>query len=65
MKYHRSRVIGMRNQSSIPDPEYIIRVLIVDDLPETQESVKRALTFETAFEVVGIASSGLEGVDAE
>jgi pilus assembly protein CpaE len=42
--------------------EYTIRVLIVDDDSQTQDSLKRALTFEAEFEVVGIASSGQEGV---
>src|SRR4051794_34638112 len=44
-------------------PEYMIRVLIVDDNSETQTSLKRALTFETAFEVVGVASTGQEGIN--
>ncbi len=43
-------------------PAYVIKVLIVDDVLETQDSLKKALTFETAFEVVGVASSGQEGI---
>src|SRR5258706_3022259 len=51
----------MSNQSS--KAGYLIRVLIVDDNTETQTSLQRALTFETAFEVIGVASSGQEGVE--
>jgi pilus assembly protein CpaE len=51
----------MSNRSGTP--EYMIRVLIVDDNTETQTSLKRALTFETAFEVVGVASTGQEGIN--
>ncbi len=42
--------------------EYLIKVLIVDDDVETQELLTRALTFEAEFEVVGVASSGQEGI---
>ena len=40
----------------------IIRVLIVDDIPETRESLKKMLYFEPDMEVVGTAQSGEEGV---
>ena len=41
----------------------IIRVLIVDDIPETRESLKKMLYFEPDMEVVGTAQNGEEGVD--
>jgi pilus assembly protein CpaE len=40
-----------------------IRVLIVDDIPETRENLKKLLYFETDIEVVGAAISGEEGIE--
>ncbi len=40
-----------------------IRVLIVDDIPETRENVKKLLYFEKDIEVVGAAANGREGVE--
>lgn len=39
-----------------------IRVLIVDDIPETRDNLKKMLSFETDIEVVGSASSGVEAI---
>ena len=39
-----------------------IRVLIVDDLPETRENVRKLLQFETDIEVIGQAGTGEEAV---
>lgn len=39
------------------------RVLIVDDIAETRENVRRLLQFETDIEVVGAAKSGKEGIE--
>ncbi|HEY57924.1 MAG TPA: response regulator [Anaerolineae bacterium] len=39
-----------------------IRVLIVDDIAETRENLKRVLQFEPGIEVVGAASGGREGI---
>ncbi len=39
-----------------------IRVLIVDDIAETRENIKKLLQFETDIEVVGAARSGKEGI---
>ena len=39
-----------------------IRVLIVDDIPETRESLRKLLYFESDLEVVGTAASGEEAV---
>ena len=37
-----------------------IRVLIVDDIPETRDHLSKLLGFEADFEVVGAAASGRE-----
>ena len=39
------------------------RVLVVDDIAETRENVRKLLQFETDIEVVGVAKSGKEGID--
>ena len=39
-----------------------IRVLIVDDIPETRENVRKLLYFEKDIEVVGAAANGTEGI---
>ena len=39
-----------------------IRVLIVDDIAETRENIRKLLQFETDVDVVGAASAGKEGV---
>ena len=39
-----------------------IRVLIVDDIPETRENLRKLLYFENDIEVVGAAVSGEEGI---
>lgn len=39
-----------------------IRVLIVDDIAETRENVRKLLQFETDVDVVGAARSGREGI---
>ena len=41
----------------------IIRVLIVDDISETRESLKKMLYFEPDIEVVGTAASGEQAVE--
>lgn len=40
-----------------------IKILLVDDIPETRENIKKLLSFETDFKVVGTAGTGREGVD--
>ncbi len=40
-----------------------IRVLIVDDIIETRENVKKLLYFENDIEIIGTASNGREGVE--
>jgi pilus assembly protein CpaE len=40
-----------------------ITVVIVDDIAETRENIRKLLQFESDFEVVGIARTGREGID--
>ncbi|HEX7973081.1 MAG TPA: response regulator [Anaerolineales bacterium] len=40
-----------------------IRVLIVDDIAETRENLRKLLQFENDVEVVGAARTGKEGID--
>lgn len=42
--------------------EQKIRVLLVDDIPETRENLRKLLFFESDIEVVGAAINGEEGV---
>ncbi|MCB0193120.1 MAG: response regulator [Anaerolineae bacterium] len=48
----------------LPDSsgEQKIRVLLVDDIPETRENLRKLLFFEADIEVVGAATNGEEGV---
>ena len=39
-----------------------VRVLIVDDIPETRENLRKLLFFESDVEVVGAANCGEEGI---
>lgn len=41
-----------------------VRVLIVDDVSETRENVKKLLQFENDVEVIGIARTGKEAIQA-
>ena len=40
-----------------------IRVLIVDDIAETRENLRKLLSFDVGIEVIGAAASGQEGVE--
>ena len=40
-----------------------IRVLIIDDIPETRENLRKLLSFDADITVVGAAGSGLEGIE--
>jgi pilus assembly protein CpaE len=39
-----------------------VRVLIVDDIAETRENLRKLLSFEPDIDVVGVAGSGSEGI---
>lgn len=43
-------------------PAERIRVLIVDDIAETRENLRKLLSFDANIEVVGAAASGQEGI---
>ena len=40
-----------------------IRVLIIDDIPETRENLRKLLSFDTDISIIGAAASGLEGIE--
>jgi pilus assembly protein CpaE len=41
----------------------LIKVLIVDDIAETRENIRKLLQFEADFEIVGAARNGHEGIE--
>src|SRR5579859_7522465 len=41
----------------------VIKVLIVDDIPETRDNLKKLLAFEPDIDVVGTAGTGREGLE--
>ncbi len=41
----------------------VIRVILVDDIPEAREGLRKLLAFESDIEVVGSGSTGREGLD--
>lgn len=41
----------------------VIKVLLVDDIPETRENLKKLLAFESDIQIVGSASTGREGLE--
>ncbi|MCJ7532459.1 MAG: response regulator, partial [Anaerolineales bacterium] len=45
------------------ETEEKIRVLIVDDITETRENIRKLLQFESDVEVIGAARSGREAID--
>ncbi|HEX9925901.1 MAG TPA: response regulator, partial [Anaerolineae bacterium] len=46
----------------IPENEEKIRILIVDDIPEPRENLRKLLFFESDIDVVGAAIDGEEGI---
>jgi pilus assembly protein CpaE len=44
-------------------PGAVIKVLIVDDIPETREMLRKILAFENDIEVVAAAETGREGLE--
>lgn len=40
-----------------------IRILIVDDVAETRENIRKLLQFDSDFEVVGTANTGRDGIE--
>ena len=52
----------MSESDQLTGEQQAIRVLIVDDIPETRENLRKLLFFESDIEVVGAANSGDEGI---
>jgi pilus assembly protein CpaE len=46
-----------------PEEQEKIRLLIVDDIPETRENLRKLLFFESDIDVVGAATNGEEGIE--
>jgi pilus assembly protein CpaE len=46
-----------------PEDQEKIRLLIVDDIPETRENLRKLLFFESDIDVVGAATNGEEGIE--
>jgi pilus assembly protein CpaE len=56
-------VCSVEGWVEVEQPRERIRVLIVDDIAETRENLRKLLSFDVGIEVVGAASSGQEGVE--
>lgn len=52
----------MSKAPSQPTEGEVITILLVDDIPETRENIKKLLAFEPDLKVVGTAGTGREGV---
>lgn len=48
--------------ANAPGDKEKIRLLIVDDIPETRENLRKLLFFESDIDVVGAATNGEEGI---
>ncbi|MDQ7033280.1 MAG: response regulator [Anaerolineae bacterium] len=46
-----------------PNESDLIRIILVDDIVETRETIKKMLAFEADFKVIGSAGNGREGVE--
>lgn len=44
-------------------PKEVIRVMIVDDISDTRENLRKLLAFESDIEVVGMAGTGREAIE--
>lgn len=44
-------------------PQEKLRVMIVDDIPETRENIRRLLQFDTDLEVIATAKSGKDAIE--
>ncbi|MDX1991739.1 MAG: response regulator [bacterium] len=52
-----------RGPTPQPDNKGQITIILVDDIPETRENIKKLLAFEPDFKVIGVAGTGREGVE--
>jgi len=48
----------------MPKDDKKVSILIVDDVAETRENIRRLLQFENDFEVIGAVGTGRAGIDA-
>jgi pilus assembly protein CpaE len=53
----------MGGKKSSQAEKNIISILLVDDIPENRENIKKLLGFEQDFKVIGTAGTGREGVE--
>ncbi len=53
----------MEGSGEVEQPSERIRVLIVDDIAETRENLRKLLSFDVGIEVVGAAPSGQAGIE--
>ena len=53
-------IFGMNGSNNMAADK--IRILIVDDIAETRENIRKLLQFESDVDVVGAARSGKEGI---
>jgi len=53
----------MGGKKSSQAEKNIISILLVDDIPENRENIKKLLSFEQDFKVIGTAGTGREGVE--
>jgi pilus assembly protein CpaE len=60
---HHRQIHPTRSEKSKPTLMDNIRVLIVDDIPETRDHLTKLLGFESDMEVVGSAASGVEALE--
>ncbi len=51
-----------RKDNVTPQATEKIKVLIIDDIGETRENLRKLLSFESGLEVVGTAAGGAEGI---
>lgn len=53
----------MGGKKSSQSDKNVISILLVDDIPENRENIKKLLGFEQDFKVIGTAGTGREGVE--
>jgi pilus assembly protein CpaE len=53
---------SVKSGANLPGEKEKIRLLIVDDIPETRENLRKLLFFESDIDVVGAATNGEEGI---
>jgi pilus assembly protein CpaE len=54
---------GVEGSGEVEQPRERIRVLIVDDIADTRDNLRKLLSFDAGIEVVGAAGSGQAGIE--